>query len=137
MKHDAFWTTTATIAGSVIEMIICHNMAAGNWSFDKTLAASPYKSAFWILFHCHIQETHFYSVHRFMHPWRVSWLPDVGKFLYRNVHSLHHKSYNITAFSGTSMHPVESTIYYTACMCSIPFGVHPIIPLAMIFDCGL
>jgi len=35
------------------------------------------------------------------------------------------------------MHPVESTIYYTACLCSIPFGVHPVIPLAMIYDCGL
>ena len=54
MKHDAFWTTISSVAGSVIEMIICHNMAAGNWSFDKTLAASPYKSLFWILFHCHI-----------------------------------------------------------------------------------
>jgi hypothetical protein len=50
-------------------------------------------------------------VHRCMHPWfdknDKRWVPDVGRFLYRHVHSLHHKSYNPTAFSGTSMHPVE------------------------------
>jgi sterol desaturase/sphingolipid hydroxylase (fatty acid hydroxylase superfamily) len=32
------------------------------------------------------------------------------------VHSLHHKSYNPTAFSGTNMHPVESTLYYSAAL---------------------
>jgi sterol desaturase/sphingolipid hydroxylase (fatty acid hydroxylase superfamily) len=38
-------------------------------------------------------------------------MPDVGRFLYKHVHSLHHKSYNPTAFSGTSMHPVEAFMY--------------------------
>ena len=41
---------------------------------------------------------------------QIDGVPDVGKFLYRKVHSLHHKSYNPTAFSGTSMHVVEATV---------------------------
>ena len=58
-------------------------------------------------------QPHFHILHRLMHPWRVSFLPDFGRFLYRQVHALHH-SFNPTAFSGTNMHPVESTLYYTA-----------------------
>ena len=54
---------------------------------------------------------------------------DVGKFLYRHVHALHHKSYNPTAFSGTNMHPVESTLYYTAAFIPCLWGGHPILGL--------
>jgi hypothetical protein len=47
-----------------------------------------------------------------MHPWfpknNKGMVPDVGRFLYKHVHSLHHKSYNPTAFSGTNMHPIEA-----------------------------
>jgi hypothetical protein len=57
--------------------------------------------------------------------------------LYRHVHSLHHKSYNPTAFSGTSMHPVESTLYYSASLMVVPFGVHPAIVLGCIIDCAV
>ena len=76
---------------------------------------------------------HFHIIHRLMHPWRWNGIPgekffeqftnclshyclvsDIGKFLYRKVHALHHKSYNPTAFSGTNMHPIEATLYYTA-----------------------
>ena len=40
----------------------------------------------------HWRMPHFYLVHRMIHPWRLSGsIPDIGKFLYRHVHSLHHK----------------------------------------------
>ena len=42
------------------------------------------------------------------------------------VHSLHHKSYNPTAFSGTNMHPVEATLYYTAALIPVSLGLHPV-----------
>lgn len=57
--------------------------------------------------------------------------------MYRHVHSLHHRSYNTTAFSGTSMHPVESTMYYAACMTPWLFACHPVIVLATLIDCGI
>ena len=65
-------------------------------------------------------------MHRAMHPWKTTSIPDIGKFLYKQVHSLHHKSYNPTAFSGTNMHPVEATLYYSAALIPAVFGLHPI-----------
>lgn len=130
-------STIATICGSAIEMVICHKYAIGDWSYDKSLMDSPVKSFFWGLFLVHIREPHFYLVHRVMHPWRITWLPDIGKFMYRNFHALHHRSYNPTSFSGTSMHVVEATMYYSAAFLAVPFGMHPIYMLGIIIDCGI
>ena len=101
---------------------------------------------------------------RAMHPWHTEMLPDLGKFAYRHVHSLHHKSYNPTAFSGTrcdmniyynnsvrqcliyicktlsleiffpSMHPIEAALYYSACLIPVVLGLHPLIALGGIMD---
>ena len=69
---------------------------------------------------------------------QIDGVPDVGKFLYRKVHSLHHKSYNPTAFSGTSMHVVEATLYYSAGMVPVLVaGLHPVVALAWIIDCAV
>ena len=117
-------------------MIICHNMATGYWSYDRNLSDSPWKSALWAFGLTHFCEPHFYLAHRVMHPWRLNskWIPDIGRFLYVQFHSTHHKSYNTTAFSGTALHPVEAIIYFAACFLAIPFGCHPAIPLAIIID---
>ena len=69
---------------------------------------------------------------------QIDGVPDVGKFLYRKVHFLHHKSYNPTAFSGTSMHVVEATLYYSAGMVPVLVaGLHPVVALAWIIDCAV
>lgn len=67
---------------------------------------------------------------------QIAGFPDVGKFVYRHVHSLHHKSYNPTAWSGTSMHPVESTLYYSVAVLPALFGFHPVLALGCIADCA-
>ena len=65
-----------------------------------------------------------------MHPWwnRNNGLlqGDIGAFLYRWVHSLHHKSYNPGPFSGLSMHPVEHLLYYTCTLLSLFYKAHPL-----------
>ena len=66
-----------------------------------------------------------------MHPWwdRENGLlsGDVGAFLYRHVHSLHHKSYNPGPWSGLSMHPVEHFLYYScATLPPLLISVHPL-----------
>ena len=65
----------------------------------------------------YFRELHFYWCHRGMHPWwnRNNGLAqgDIGAFLYRHVHSLHHKSHNPGPWSGLSMHPVEHLMYYS------------------------
>ena len=137
LRHDAFVATGATICGSALEMLVCHHMALGNLPYERNLLDNPLKSLFWALFLTHIREPHFYLVHRMMHPWRTKNFPDIGRWMYVQFHSTHHKSYNTTAFSGTNMHPVEATIYYSACVLALPFGCHPAIFLGIILDCGI
>ena len=70
------------------------------------LSSHPWLLALWAFLMFVYRDAHFYCIHRMMHPWRTTRFPDVGKFLYKHVHSLHHKSYNPSAWSGISMHPV-------------------------------
>ena len=55
---------------------------------------------------------HFYWVHRLLH------VP----FLYKHVHSLHHRNVSIGPWSGFSMHPVEHLLYVSS-LC-----IHWIVP---------
>jgi len=134
-KHDAFWTTQASCCATAVECFICHLYANGD--NPKLLSSHP-----WFNFLAAITITHwripqFYFIHRGMHPWKNTWGPDIGKFMYKHVHSLHHKSPNPTAFSGTSMHPVEATLYYMASFCILPFNVHVCLPIGCIIDCAV
>ena len=66
-----------------------------------------------------------------IHPWfnrKSKWKSvDIGQFLYNNVHSLHHKSYNPGPWSGLSMHPVEHLFYYSCVFFPALFiSQHPI-----------
>ena len=136
-QHDATWTTISSLCAAGLEIGLCHGWASGK------LPAIPHQwewtplNVLLVLTTTHWRIPHFYLIHRGMHPWKCEGFPDVGKFLYRHVHSLHHKSYNPTAFSGTSMHPVESTLYYSASLMVVPFGVHPAIVLGCIIDCAV
>ena len=75
------------------------------------------------------QTTHFYFIHRFMHAWNTRTIPDVGKWLYRHVHSLHHRSKDPSAFSGISMHPLESAIFFSTMGLAALCSAHPIVIL--------
>jgi len=136
MKHDAFHTTSASCWASLIEIVLCHYWATGFFQMEKNFDERFVINMFITVLISHIRLIHFYVIHRLMHPWKTTQIPDVGKFLYRHVHSLHHKSYNPTAFSGTSMHPVEATLYYSAAFIPVAFGLHPVFAIAIIVDCG-
>lgn len=138
IKHDAIASTIASFTAAAIEILCCHFWCIGVFpAFDARLSSSPLQNLFWAATVTHFRVPHFYLIHRVMHPWRVSGIPDVGKFLYKHVHAQHHKSYNPTAFSGTNMHPFESTLYYSACLIFVAFGCHPVIVLGCIVDCAV
>ena len=40
---------------------------------------SPFLNIFGATLLVHTRASHFWFVHRIMHPWRISWLPDIGK----------------------------------------------------------
>jgi len=139
LRHDALHSTIASVCGTAIEVWLCHGWSNGYFEIrHKSMSESPLLYAAMAILVTHLRIPHFYFVHRVMHPWRIEGVPDVGKFLYRKVHSLHHKSYNPTAFSGTSMHVVEATLYYSAGMLPVLFaGLHPVVALAWIIDCAV
>jgi len=139
--HDAFFTSTATLMMSLLECITCHLWASGVLKYQYDLSETPISNFLWAITITHWRVPHFWLMHRGMHPWfslhNKSPIPDVGRFLYKHVHSLHHKSYNPTAFSGTSMHPIESFTYFTAALICVPFGCHPTIFLGCVMDCAV
>lgn len=146
--HDAFWSTVSTLIWSAMEVATAHAWAVGRvalpaggakpgdawWLNTATLA--------WLATMPYWRLAHFYFLHRSMHKWfpgrapGTGWCPDVGAQLYKWVHALHHKSKNPTCWSGVSMHPLESSTYYTAMWVPIAVaaamglpGVHPIVML--------
>lgn len=139
--HDAFYTTTATMMGSILEVAMCHLWAIGAVPFQRDMTETPIQNLLWAVTITHWRIPHFWAIHRGMHPWykkgERTVLPDIGRFLYKHVHSLHHKSYNPTAFSGTNMHPVESFLYFSAALICVPFRCHPAIFLGCIVDCAV
>lgn len=53
-------------------------------------------------------------------------------WLYKNVHKIHHESYNPDPFSGLSFHPIEGFIYFTSLLGTliVPRMLLPLIPHA-------
>ena len=61
------------------------------------------------------REVHFYAAHRLIHV----------RFVYRFVHSLHHRNTDIEPFSGLSMHPIEHLYYFTSYAPALYFLMSP------------
>ena len=92
--------------GSLFEIVLLHLWGTGKLSYFVNWRDHPWSIAFWLFGMYYWRDTHFYWIHRAMHPWRVEGIPDIGKWLYVKVHSLHHKSTNPSAWSGIAMHPL-------------------------------
>lgn len=93
--------------------------------FGNSFAWTFY-SIFHVLIVAYWRDAHFYFIHRAMHKWNFKIFGiDIGYFLYRHVHSLHHKSKNPGPFSGLSMHPFEHFLYYTCTLTCFFFPLHP------------
>lgn len=116
--------------GTLFEFIMLVLYAEGlvtNYFLD--LKAHPYLLAAWAFLMPVYRDAHFYCIHRMMHPWRSKRVPDLGHFLYKHVHSLHHKSYNPSAWSGISMHPVEGFLFESVALTPCLFYHHPLLIL--------
>mmetsp|Transcript_36725 Transcript_36725/g.80246 ORF Transcript_36725/g.80246 Transcript_36725/m.80246 type:complete len:217 (+) Transcript_36725:1-651(+) len=50
-------------------------------------------------------DAHFYWVHRLLHE---------SKWLYQNIHKVHHESFNPDPWSGLSFHPIEAALYFSS-----------------------
>jgi lathosterol oxidase len=137
IPHDALWATASAFIAAAWEIIITHGWAVGRLPLHTTVEAwwLHVPTLLLLVTLPYVQIVHFYFIHRFMHNWFPRqgrnggmWLfPDVGAFLYKHVHSLHHLSRDPTAFSGISMHPMESAIFFTTMPLYALLGAHPIV----------
>mmetsp|Transcript_9285 Transcript_9285/g.28151 ORF Transcript_9285/g.28151 Transcript_9285/m.28151 type:complete len:322 (-) Transcript_9285:66-1031(-) len=127
IRHDQYHTFWCVLCASLVEVATLHLLSNGYFGTVQTsfFGAAMLCNLSTVAFTTYWRLTHFWFVHRMMHPWKTTVIPDVGKFLYKHVHSLHHKSYNPSTWAGLSMHPVEGTIYFTAAMLPALWGAHP------------
>ena len=127
IRHDQYHTFWCVLCASAIEILTVHLYAKGTFTGGTQLffGAAVAANCGWVALTTYWRLTHFWFTHRMMHPWKTTVIPDLGKVLYKHVHSLHHKSYNASTWAGLSMHPVEGTIYFTAAMIPAVFGAHP------------
>lgn len=63
-----------------------------------------------------IHAFHFYWGHRLLH---VRWL-------YKHVHSVHHRNVEVGPWSGLAMHPVEHAIYFSTVCVQWLLALHPV-----------
>ena len=129
--HDACFATLSALVAAGWEVgLLCA------WGRGRLALAAVPGDAWWahwptlalLLAVPYFQIVHFFLVHRLMHAWGTAPL-DPGAWLYRHVHALHHKSRDPTAFSGTSMHPVESALFFSTVGLAAWAGAHPILML--------
>eukprot|EP01012_Entosiphon_sulcatum_P044419 TRINITY_DN59107_c0_g1_i1.p1 TRINITY_DN59107_c0_g1~~TRINITY_DN59107_c0_g1_i1.p1 ORF type:complete len:346 (-),score=30.65 TRINITY_DN59107_c0_g1_i1:110-1120(-) len=141
-RRDCFLTLLGVLHGSVMEIVLWRWWARspadgpsvfpllrqGGLRYYPDFWRFPVWSVFWMVFVPYWREVHFYWSHRMMHPWRPrSSIPDVGKFLYRYVHSLHHRSSNPNTWNGMGMHPLEHLAYFScAWLVPLAFTQHPL-----------
>ena len=87
LPHDIFWSLVSTVISSLWEIAILHAWARGVvslatpahwWSDPATLA--------WLISMPYWRLSHFFFVHRAMHKWGTTSVPDIGAFLYKHVH---------------------------------------------------
>lgn len=133
LQREVLFTTLGWLQSSFWQCVFTHWWAIGFLPMPDLMSRSGFALTGTLFFLvAYWREIHFYLVHRGIHPWfdREKGLldGDVGAFLYRHVHSLHHKSYNPGPWSGLCMHPVEHLLYYTcATLPPLLLPVHPIV----------
>ena len=114
MIHNVWYTTLGTLQWTVWEVTIVHLFAAGvlPWVPHSELTLTT-TTGVWMIFREMLmialvplwRSFHFYWSHRLLH------IP----FIYRHVHSLHHRNVDIEPFAGLCMHPIEH-LYYFSCL---------------------
>lgn len=98
-KHyyrEIYYSIATILCGSFWEVVIMYLYAAGyvnTWYMDfnqnkLSRAAMIISMPIW-------RDGYFYWCHRAMHDWETETIPDIGRWLYKYAHSVHHQSRNI------------------------------------------
>ncbi len=124
---NVFWTLASGVTfWTAYEVLMLWAMANGyaptiSWQHHPLLIiALLFLTPVWISFH-------FYWIHRWLH-----WPP-----LYRFAHSLHHRNTNVGPWSGLSMHPLETALFFSSVLVHFLVAAHPVNILFHMFHQGI
>lgn len=116
VRDNMFWSLTSGVAQLTAFQVVTMWLMANGYAPTITFASNPaWFVAFLILLPIW-SAFHFYWAHRLLH------VP----FIFRHVHSLHHRNINIGPWSGLSMHPIEHFLYLTTLCLHWVVASHPI-----------
>ena len=125
---NMFWTLAASVVLWTVWSVLYYNVVANGWV--PTLASVGSSPIWFVLFFFVIrfwQSFHFYWIHRLIH------IP----FLFKHVHSLHHRNVNVGPWSGLAMHPVEGSLYFSGLLIHFVLPSHPIHIMFHMFSLSL
>ena len=111
---NMLWSYVALIFWTFWECLIWYSVAHG-WITLISFDSNPIWFCVLIILLPMWSGWHFYMHHRLLHT----------PFLYKHVHSWHHKNVNTGPWSGLAMHPVESFILFTDCLIFFLVPAHP------------
>ena len=116
VRDNMFWTLGSGVFVWTLYEVLMFWALANGWVPMLAWTANPVWFAAVFLLIPLWESFYFYWTHRFIH------IP----FLYRHVHSLHHRNINVGPWSGLSMHPLEHVIYLGSVFIHLVAGAHPL-----------
>jgi len=127
LYDNVFWSLASGVSiWTAYECVMLWGLANGfapslSWHQNPWLFAAIFVfTGMWIALH-------FYCGHRLLHT----------DFLYKTVHSLHHRNVNVGPWSGISMHPIEHVIYFSSILVHFVVPSHPMHILFHMYMLGL
>lgn len=116
VRDNMFWTLgSGVFIWTAFEALLFWMLANGHMRLI-TFEANPvwFLAIFFLI--PMWESFYFYLIHRALH------IP----FLYKHVHSLHHRNINVGPWSGMSMHPIEQVIFLGSVLIHLVIGAHPL-----------
>lgn len=120
--HNMFYTWLGTVQWTATEVAFLYCYQHGKISYRQEPLSLNHPTCLWqTLLLCillpNFRDVHFYFAHRLIH----------CRFIYKYIHSLHHRNSDIEPFAGLCMHPLEHMFYFTCYAPCLLFHLHPII----------
>ena len=92
LKREIPYSICTFLIGTVMEVIALRWYATGKiTNYYMNLCDYPWVSFAWIFLTPFWRDSHFYLIHRVMHPWNTTWIPDIGHYLFEYAHYIHHE----------------------------------------------